>query len=492
MDTLVTKVFAGAKAVGIAAVLAQKDKRALIQTNLLTPTSPVLSLKLNIAGPLKNSALINRFFVVNALRLRHVLQRANYQIKQAKLLDTSAGCEVIWQLQIKNRLLDKSQAQKLKQLCALFEQSEPALRLFDVDVLWQSNDKTIHTVKRSAVNLPARQCLICDDDAKECGRSRRHEVHQLQRKTAELIVNNLTHTLPKWLADCAQSALLLEVSTPKKPGLVDPLANAEHPDMDVLTFIFSSVTLANYFKRAAKLAVLAALDDNCSLPDLFLQLRQAGIQAEAQMNLATGNVNTHKGAIFSSGLLVAALGYVFVHQDASTTLLLDDFAVIYQAIQTTVKQMTSQLLKLDAKKLANSQTAGSIQYQKYGLLGARAAAMAGYRDVFEVGLKTLQQASGTRTMKVLTTFVALCKVTIDSNLIKRADTPDIITWWHTQLAALTDAGGLNTAAGRKIWDALLAKFAKEKYSLGGSADLLIATLLCDLVLGGILDDLETR
>ena len=48
---------------------------------------------------------------------------------------------------------------------------------------------------------------------------------------------------PHEIAQNAEKALLYEVVTNPKPGLVDPVDNGPHPDMDVYLFINSSLSL---------------------------------------------------------------------------------------------------------------------------------------------------------------------------------------------------------------------------------------------------------
>jgi Triphosphoribosyl-dephospho-CoA synthetase len=93
----------------------------------------------------------------------------------------------------------------------------------------------------------------------------------------------------------ALRALLYEVSVNPKPGLVDPVSSGPHPDMDVFTFIDSSMSLRRYFSRCVEQGTTFQGDD---LRALFLAIRPAGVEAEKAMFEATKGVNTHKGAIF--------------------------------------------------------------------------------------------------------------------------------------------------------------------------------------------------
>ena len=68
----------------------------------------------------------------------------------------------------------------------------------------------------------------------------------------------------------AVEAMLDEVVTWPKPGLVDPISNAGHTDMNVYTFINSSVTMMPYFKACWNLGNQFQESD---LTELFRQLR---------------------------------------------------------------------------------------------------------------------------------------------------------------------------------------------------------------------------
>lgn len=70
--------------------------------------------------------------------------------------------------------------------------------------------------------------------------------------------------------------------------------------MSLPLLLRSAHALAGYFAQCA------ALGFDCAEVELFPALQTAGMQAEADMLAATGGVNTHKGAVFSLGVLCAA------------------------------------------------------------------------------------------------------------------------------------------------------------------------------------------
>ncbi len=101
------------------------------------------------------------------------------------------------------------------------------------------------------------------------------------------------------LAYTAHHALICELETTPKPGLVDKRNNGAHTDMDVPLFLKSAASLVPYFKTAVQLG----LKDAGMAP-----LKAAGLEAERAMFAATDGVNTHKGMIYSMGLLLYGMG----------------------------------------------------------------------------------------------------------------------------------------------------------------------------------------
>ncbi len=100
----------------------------------------------------------------------------------------------------------------------------------------------------------------------------------------------------------ATKAVLYEVSVSPKPGLVDRHTNGAHTDMDFFTFMASSSALSKGFMDIAKLSN----NYEGEASRLLTLLRPIGIEMEAAMFASTNKVNTHKGIIFSLGILVAA------------------------------------------------------------------------------------------------------------------------------------------------------------------------------------------
>ena len=99
------------------------------------------------------------------------------------------------------------------------------------------------------------------------------------------------------ITEAAALALRLELDCHPKPGLVTPRSMGSHGDMDHACMAQGIAAIAPFFQALA----LAGRDGAG-----FADLKPIGLAAEQGMMTATGGVNTHRGAIFSLGLLVAA------------------------------------------------------------------------------------------------------------------------------------------------------------------------------------------
>ncbi|WP_368909054.1 triphosphoribosyl-dephospho-CoA synthase, partial [Serratia marcescens] len=114
------------------------------------------------------------------------------------------------------------------------------------------------------------------------------------------------HTEPACgFARAAFRALLVEVNLTPKPGLVDRHNTGAHRDMDLGHFYRSAraigVWLPRFIQRGREDAALPAEQQ-------LARLRPLGLACENQMFRATGGINTHKGSVFSLGLLCTAFG----------------------------------------------------------------------------------------------------------------------------------------------------------------------------------------
>ena len=265
-----------------------------------------------------------------------------------------------------------AQAAVLKLRTSQIEDSAPVARLFDMDVLDADGKK----LDRTVFGYPARKCLLCDEPASICGRSRAHSVEQLQQKTAELLKTAMVETGCAHIAKMAQQALLYEVCTTPKPGLVDTRNTGSHKDMDIFTFMASSAALIPYFNQCAR---LGAENRQLQPAEVFDLLRFPGKLAEESMYKATKGVNTHKGSIFSLGILCAAAGRLGHSQWQP------------QAFSDLCKEMTKGLVARELEASSATETNGEKIYAAHGISGARGQAESGYQQVLDVGLPVLRK-----------------------------------------------------------------------------------------------------
>jgi triphosphoribosyl-dephospho-CoA synthase len=127
-------------------------------------------------------------------------------------------------------------------------------------------------------------------------------------------------TAARRLARVARRALIAEAELTPKPGLVDRRGAGAHTDLSLDIMRRSALALEPYFYQMA----LAA---GGARPGQLIRERLAliGRQAERAMLDATGGSNSHKGAIWTLGLLLAALA---MH---------DNDTVTASAVATTAK-----------------------------------------------------------------------------------------------------------------------------------------------------------
>ena len=271
-------------------VLDARDRRAEEQRRLLALHGlPVLSFTMNIPGPVKDSPLIRRGFQMGREALLGELKRSGIPPVLCEELDADTGCEGLY-------VVD-AEAASLKRLCCAIEERGALGRLFDFDVLTRDGKK---------LDRPApRLCLICARPAKDCARSRTHSVPELQARTREILRGAVDRRDAEDAAVYAVRALLYEVAVTPKPGLIDRLNSGSHRDMDMYSFLASAASLYPYFAECVKIGRETA---DRPAPETFAALRCPGKLAEAGMLKATGGVNTHKGAIFTLGLLCGAMG----------------------------------------------------------------------------------------------------------------------------------------------------------------------------------------
>lgn len=439
--------------VSLLEMLDARERRVHHQQELLAQyQKPLVCFTMNIAGPVKDSPLIRRGFARGQQLLRQQFLLAKLTPLHTDAACAPTGCEAFY-------VLDADPL-AIKKFTTDIEDATPLGRLFDMDVLRPNGIK----VDREELHLEGRRCLICGGPAKACSSRRIHTVAELQAKTTAI----LTETLDAWdaatAAQQAVRALLYEVTTTPKPGLVDRRNSGSHTDMDSFTFMSSAASLYPYFEACAK-AGRATMDRPA--PETFAALRPLGCEAEGEMLDATHGINTHKGAIFSIGITCAALGRL----DRS---LWKDSARVLAEVSAMTKGLTAQ--DFAGVTAETAVTAGQKLYVQYGITGVRGQVEAGLPAVLEHGLPALEQglAQGYDINRAgCGALLAILAHSTDTNIIARSS--------RKRQLALVDE--LNALLAQTPYpdEALLAalddRFIAEHLSPGGSADLLALTYL---------------
>ena len=437
--------------VALMEMLEAREARVLRQQALMKQYAlPVISFSLNIAGPVKNGPVIRRAFREGLSRLTGALRTARVEVVHQEKVDQVTGCEAI--------LVVQGGPRDVKRLCVELEDEDRLGRLFDMDVLDPEGGK----LDREGFGHPPRPCLVCGKAGKGCASRRLHTVEELQGATRTIFRDFFAGQDGDAIAGQAVRALLYEVCTTPKPGLVDRANNGSHKDMDIFTFVDSTAALLPYFRNAVSIGQNTA---DRAPGETFLRLRRAGLEAERAMFAATKGINTHKGAVFSLGTACAAAGRLWTPESPWAPA---------EAILEACAALSKETVEEDfaALRAQAVQTKGQQLFLEHGLRGIRGELADGLPAVRTVGLPALEKAlkAGASLEEAgAASLIRLIANVTDTNLIARGGTEG------RQWAARAAAKLAETVPDKQALQALDQDFIRKNLSPGGCADLLAIT-----------------
>lgn len=262
------------------------------------------------------------------------------------------------------------------------------------------------------------------------------------------------------IADAAVDAMLSEALLTPKPGLVDASGRRSHPDMSLALLAISAEALRDPLRQCAD----AALRIPAGI-ELRARLGAIGRAAERHMLATTGGVNTHRGALWALGLLSAGLA---VAETCSAAV----------AFAARLARMPDP-----ARSVTDVASHGERARVKYGAGGAIGEAQDGFPHVVGHGLPMLRSSrrrGEPADAAALNALMAIMASLDDTCVLHRGGSHGL-DFVHRSAAGVLHSGGCATVAGRRKLERFCRHAQMRGLSMGGSADLLAATLFLDAV-----------
>jgi triphosphoribosyl-dephospho-CoA synthase len=290
---------------------------------------------------------------------------------------------------------------------------------------------------------------------------------------------------PAVLGALARQALIAEADLTPKPGLVDRRGSGSHTDLSLALMRRSALAIEPFIRHMAFQSM-----NECPSAGLRTTLAATGRAAENAMLRVTNGANTHKGAIWTLGLLTAAaaingrdelllvrhrdtarrdLNAAAIAQTASQIAWFDDS---YESAPNAERQTPNALL-----------SHGQIVAQRFGVIGARGEAINGFPHIVELGLPTLRAGRRTHAQESVARLDALLVIMahLDDTCVLYRGGKVALEAAKQGAAAVIDAGGAGSIRGQKCLFALDKRLLDLGVSPGGSADLLAGTLFLDAI-----------
>ncbi|HEY5585254.1 MAG TPA: triphosphoribosyl-dephospho-CoA synthase [Ruminiclostridium sp.] len=263
------------------------------------------------------------------------------------------------------------------------------------------------------------------------------------------------------LGQFAVDALIEEARLTPKPALVDMNNSGAHTDINIDLMLRSAQSLQSMFVEIGRVAFKQKPSW-----DLKEEIAVIGRRGEATMLKETGGTNTHRGAIWSLGLLTA--GAAMNEQGTSA-----------HTIAAAASALACYFIPSEVDKVSN----GYRAKQNYGVQGARGEAQDGFPHVTHIALPALYKSreSGIpESFARVDALIALIASLDDTCILHRGGMEALMAAKNGARAVL-GAGGISTLKGWREFQKLDEGLIARNASPGGSADLLAAALFLDNV-----------
>ena len=265
------------------------------------------------------------------------------------------------------------------------------------------------------------------------------------------------HRIARHISLLAVRSLYHELALYPKPGLVSFHDNGAHRDMDAATFVRSLFSLRSYFAAIAAAGMRGAG---------FSELQQLGLAAESRMLRATRGINTHRGAIFTHGILAAAAGCATARNITPGD----------ENLRAIVMAHWSRDLRAIAVACPATPSHGQLMAARHGVSGARGEALHGFPAIFEIALPALRSAlargAGTQPA-LLHTFFVLLATTADTNVLYRGGAEGL-RFIQSRAHEFLERGSVFATGWQKRAESLHRQCSARNLSPGGCADLMAA------------------
>ena len=154
-------------------ILQGREERAVKVDDLVKKFGlPVLSVSVNIPGSIK---LTENSIKVFDEACKEIELGFGERVLYSEVSKSIAGCYGLFSID--------SLYTDIKSVAVQIEDNHPLGRLIDADV----TDISMKRIGRDEIGMLPRKCLICDSDAKICGRSRTHSVEELIAKFDDIV-----------------------------------------------------------------------------------------------------------------------------------------------------------------------------------------------------------------------------------------------------------------------------------------------------------------
>ncbi|MGN0713653.1 MAG: citrate lyase holo-[acyl-carrier protein] synthase [Anaerovoracaceae bacterium] len=188
-------------------LLDARENRVHHQIELLNayPGAVLVSMTLNIPGPVKDSPRYRKALETGLHRLKTILadrccSESSFTILHEEFRPLATGPEAYLVVRGSaansaasdtadfKKLAPEALAFDIKKAAVSVEEGSALGRLFDMDVLIPGENFPC-SISRSQLGAAPRRCLLCEEDAKACARSRAHTMDQLLEKINEILSN---------------------------------------------------------------------------------------------------------------------------------------------------------------------------------------------------------------------------------------------------------------------------------------------------------------